>query len=165
MAITRQQKENIIEQGKKDLQESGVVLFTDYKGTSVEDLGILRGTLRGVDAKIKVIKKRLLKIILNDSGMNFDPTGLEGQVATVFAKGEISDIAGPVYGFAKAHEGFQILGGVNVRDKAEISRDTIIKIGTLPPRNVLIAQVVGSIAAPLRGLMYVLLEASRANSK
>jgi len=156
MAITRAQKENIVEEGKKDLQESGVILFTDYKGTSVSDLGILRTTLKEANAKMKVIKKRLLKIILNDSGVNFDPTGLEGQVAAVFARGDVTDIAGPIYNFAKTHEGFAILGGVNVREKVEIPLDLIIRIGTLPSREVLIAQLVGTIAAPLRGLMYVL---------
>jgi len=156
MAITRAQKENIVEEGKKDLQESGVILFTDYKGTSVSDLGVLRTTLKEANAKMKVIKKRLLKIILNDSGVNFDPTGLEGQVAAVFARGDVTDIAGPIYNFAKTHEGFAILGGVNVREKVEIPLDLIIKIGTLPSREVLIAQLVGTIAAPLRGLMYVL---------
>ena len=161
MAITREQKENIVEEGKKDLKESGVVVFTDYRGTSVAELGSLRKTLKGMDAKIRVIKKRLLKIILNESGVDFDPNDLDGQVATVFAKGDISGIAGPVYSFAKAHEGFQILGGIDAKEKVEISRETILKIGTLPPRDVLIAKVVGSIAAPLRGLMYVLIEKAK----
>jgi len=156
MAITKQQKENVIEEGKKDLGDSSLLLFTDYKGTSVEDMGELRSTLKGINAKMKVIKKRLLKIILKDSGIEFDPTSLEGQVAVVFADGDISDIAGPVYSFAKDHEGFDVLGGIDLNEKKEISRETVIKIGALPPREVLIAQVVGSIAAPLRGLMYVL---------
>jgi len=156
MAITKQQKENIVEQGKKDLQESRVVLFTDYKGTSVTELGKLRVTLQDVNARMKVIKKRLLSIILKDSGFDFDVTGLDGQVATVFAKGDVTDVAGPLYNFSKDHKGFAILGGFDMALKMEIPKERIIKIGTLPSRDVLIAQVVGSIAAPLRGLMYVL---------
>jgi len=77
------------------------------------------------------------------------------------AEGEVSDIAGTLYNFSKDHEGFEVLGGVDVKEKTEIPRETIIKIGTLPPRDVLIAQVVGSIAAPLRGLMYVLSEKAK----
>jgi len=161
MAITKQQKENIVEEGKKDLQNSGVVVFADYKGTSVGDIGALRATLKDANAKMKVIKKRLLKIILNESGIEFDPTGLSGQVAAVFAEGEISDVAGSMYTFAKEHQGFEVLDGIDVKGKKEISREAIIKIGTLPPRDVLIAQVVGSIAAPLRGLMYVLSEKAK----
>jgi len=161
MAITRQQKEEIIEQGKRDLQDSGLVLFADYKGTNVDDIGTLRATLRGANANMKVIKKRLLNIILKDSGVDFDANKLDGQVATVFAKGEMSDVAGPLYQFSKDHEGFELLGGVDINEKTEIPRETILKIGNLPPRDVLIAQVVGSIAAPLRGLMYVLSEKAK----
>jgi len=161
MAITKEQKQNIVEAGKKDLQESDLVLFTDFKGTSVDDIGQLRVSLKEVNATMKVIKKRLLKIILKDSGIDVDPTKFEGQVAAVFAKGDISDVAGPVYKFSKDHEGFEVLGGVDVKEKTEIPKDMIVKIGMLPPKETLIAQVVGSIAAPLRGLMYVLSEKAK----
>lgn len=161
MAITKVQKEEIIEAGKKDLKESGVILFADYKNTSVGEIGSLRVTLGEANAKMKVIKKRLLNIILKDSGIDFDTRNLDGQVATVFAQGEISEVAGPLYNFAKNHEGFEILAGVDVIEKKEIPKERIIKIGTLPSRDVLIAQVVGSIAAPLRGLMYVLSEKAK----
>jgi len=161
MAITKEQKEDIVEKGKKDLQESDLLLFADFKGTSVDDIGTLRTSLKEVNATMKVIKKRLLRIILKDHGIDVDPTKFEGQVAAVFAKGDISDIAGPVYKFSKEHEGFEVLGGVDVKEKIEISRDMIIKIGGLPGRETLIAQLVGTIAAPLRGLMYVLSEKAK----
>jgi len=161
MAITRQQKEAILEEGKKDFHESDILLFADYKGTTVQDIGSLRATLGSVNAKMKVIKKRLLNIILKDGGVDFDVTRLDGQVAAVFAKGEIYDVAGTLYSFAKDHEGFEVLGGVDVNEKEEIPRETIMKIGTLPGRDVLIAQAIGSIAAPLRGLMYVLNEKAK----
>jgi len=161
MAITKEQKENIVEVGKKELKESSIVLFTDYKGTNVNDIGSLRSSLRELNANMKVIKKRLVKIILNDSGIDVDPTKLEGQMATVFAKGDISDIAGPIYKFSKEHKSFEILGGIDVEKKEEIPLETIIAIGTLPSREVLLANVVGSMVAPLRGLMHILSEKSK----
>ena len=90
-----------------------------------------------------------------------DPTSMDGQVAAVFAKGDISDIAGPLYEFSKDHETFEILGGVDIEKKSELPREFIIQIGNLPPREVLLASVVGSMAAPLRGLMYVLSEKAK----
>ena len=49
------------------------------------------------------------------------------------------------------------LAGERLEEKdRRLPRETIIKIGALPPREVLLAHVVGSITAPLRGLMYVL---------
>ena len=156
MAITREQKENIVELGKKELKESKTILFADFKGTSVSEIGSLRKSLKDANAVMIVIKKRLLKIIFSESNIDVDPSKFEGQVATVFARGDISDVAGPVYKFSKEHGTVNILGGVDVQKKVEIPRETIIKIGALPPREVLLAHVVGSITAPLRGLMYVL---------
>lgn len=161
MAITRDQKENIVELGKKELKESNIVLFADFKGTNVSEIGALRKSLKDANAMMVVIKKRLLKIIFSESGIDVDPSKFEGQVATVFARGDISDVAGPVYKFSKEHTTVDILGGVDVQRKVEIPRETIIKIGALPPREVLLAHVVGSIAAPLRGLMYVLSEKAK----
>lgn len=161
MAITREQKENIIEAGKKDLKESKLLLLTDLKGVNVSDLGTLRSSLKEANATLKVIKKRLLKIILKDSGVNLDPTKLEGQMATIFARGDISDVAGPVYKFSKDHETFEIIAGIDLENKEEITREAIMKIGSLPGRSELMAQIVGSIAAPLRGLVYVLSEKSK----
>ena len=161
MAITREQKENIVELGKKELKESKAILFADFSGTSVNEIGALRKSLKDVDAMMIVIKKRLLKIIFSESNIDVDPTKFEGQVATVFARGDISDVAGPVYNFSKDHKTVEILGGVDVPGKKEIPREVIVKIGALPPREVLLAHVVGSIAAPLRGLMYVLSEKAK----
>ena len=156
MAITREQKKNIVELGKEELKNSKTVLFADFKGSSVSDIGILRKSLRDSNAMMIVIKKRLLRIIVSESNIDVDPSKFEGQVATIFSRGDISSVAGPVYRFSEEYGSLNILGGVDVEGKVEIPRETMIKIGALPPREVLLGYIVGSIAAPLRGLMYVL---------
>ena len=161
MAITRSKKEEVVKESTKEFNDSTVVLFTDFKGTSVGDLQELRRTLAEFGASYKVIKKRLLKVMFKEEGIDMDPVALEGQRGTVFGKSDISDIAGPLYKFSKDHETFQILGAVDVANKEEISKETVIAIGQLPPRDALIASVVGSIAAPIRGLLYVLNEKSK----
>jgi len=161
MAITREQKNDIVEKGKQDVKDSDILLFVDFKGTSVEEISSLRKSLREVDARLKVIKKRLLKIILGESGIKTDPTQFEGQIAAIFAHGDISDVAGPVYKFSKSHDSFEIVGGVDVSSKKDIGIDTILAIGALPSREVLLGNVVRPIEAPLRGLMYVLSEKSK----
>lgn len=156
MAITKQQKEKAIEVGKKELADSSVVLFADYKGTSVSDIGTLRRSLKDVSASMKVLKKRLLRIVLKDAGFDLDPTKFDGQVAAIFGRGTVSDVAGPLYRFSKEHEGFEVLGGLDVKEKTELSREMVIKIGSLPSREVLLGQVVGVISAPIRAFIYVL---------
>lgn len=161
MAITRKKKEEVVAKGKEDVSRSRVVLFADFKGTKVSDMRELRAKLHELGMTFRVMKKRLLGIVLKESGIAFDPTGLDGQIGVAFADNDFSEIIQPVYKFSKAHGTFRIVGGVDVEKKAEIPLDTIIAIGELPPREALLAKVVGSIAAPIRGLLYVLSEKSK----
>jgi len=161
MAISKEQKQDIIQEGASDLSESKALIFTDFTGTNVSDLGDLRAQLREDEGKFKVIKKRLLNVLLKDKKVDLDPLKFEGTLGTVFVKGGLSEAAGSLYRFAKTHEGFKLLGAYNLEKKEEVSEQTINAIGSLPPRIDLLGQVVGSIAAPIRALMYVLSEKAK----
>lgn len=162
MAITKEQKANIIHEGNANLAESNALIFTDFAGTNVNDLSQLRAELLEGGSKFKVIKKRLLKIVFKEKGIDVDPTGIEGPLGTVFVKGEISGVAGSLYRFAKTHGGFKLLGAYDLEKKESINGTTINAIGSLPSKGELLGQVVGAIAAPLRALMYILGEKSKA---
>ena len=161
MAITKIQKTDIIEKGNTDLEKANALIFTDFTGTSVSDLGELRTSLRENDSKFKVIKKRLLKIVLGSKNIDVDPVGFDGTLGTVFVKGGLSEAAGSLYRFSKTHEKFKLLGAYDVSKKELLSAADINAIGSLPPRSELLGQVVGAIAGPLRALMYILSEKSK----
>ena len=69
-------------------------------------------------------------------------------------------ITGPIYKFFKEFEkkGFKILGLYDLLEKKFSDAETVKMIGQLPPKEILLAQLVGTIAAPIRTLMYVLQE-------
>lgn len=163
MAVTKEKKKEIVETGSSELGSSKVVVFTDFKGTSVSDLVHLRSELRSLGSKFSVIKKRLLGVIFKEKKIDLDPLKYEGQLGTVFVTGEISETAGSLYRFARDHKGFKLLGAYNLEEKKEIDEETINTIGSLPPREILLAQAVGSIASPIRSLLYVLSEKSKQN--
>ncbi|MDP3953288.1 MAG: 50S ribosomal protein L10 [bacterium] len=161
MAISKDQKEQIIEKATKDLGESKALIFADFTGTNVSDFSKLRAELREAEGKFSVIKKRLLGVLFKDKKIEFDPIQLEGTVGTVFVRGGISEAAGSLYRFGKTHPGFGLLRAYDLETKEEISQEAINAIGSLPPRHELLGQVVGSIAAPIRGFMYVLSEKAK----
>lgn len=163
MAITKAKKTEILEGGKEALEQAHILLFTDFAGTKVSELRDLRKLLKEVNAKFKVIKKRLLKIALKEKGVDFDPLKFEGQVGTIFSSGEISEIIQPVYKFSKEHPNLKLIGGLNIETKEEVPFETIKMIGSLPSREILLSQLVGAMTAPLRGLMYILQEKGRSN--
>ncbi len=163
--ITKEKKTQLIEEGKKELEAAKVLLFADFEGSQVEELRELRKTLKNAGAKFKVLKKRLLRLVLQEKGIEFDPLKFEGQVGTIFSSGEISAIVQPVYKFSKEHPNFKLMGGLNVETKEEVPFETIKMIGSLPSREILLAQFLGAMTAPLRGLMYILSEKSKRSAE
>ncbi len=159
--ITKEKKVELIEQGKTGIDNAKVLLFADFEGSKVEELRELRRMLKAAGAKFQVLKKRLLRIALQNKGIEFDPLKFKGQVGTIFSGGEIAEIVQPVYKFSKDHPGFKLVGGLNVETKEEVPLETIQMIGSLPPREILLAQLMGALTAPLRGLMYILSEKSK----
>ncbi|MFH1694672.1 MAG: 50S ribosomal protein L10 [Patescibacteria group bacterium] len=161
MAITKSKKEEIVREGTGDLNEARALIFADFSGTNVSEIGNLRSELKNIGSKLRVIKKRLLRVIFEGEGINHDPLQFNEQVGTVFIKGDISETAGPLYRFSKTHEGFKLLGGYDLEKKEGIDGETINAIGSLPPKEVLLGHVLGSIVAPVRSLLYILSEKSK----
>jgi len=162
---TREQKNQQIKEGETLLKESKILFFVDFSGVGVEDLFLMRKMLRGFDAKLKVIKKKLIRIIFQKNGIDFNPEQFESQLGIIFSDRDISEIAGPVYKFYKdkdlAKKGFKILGAYDLLTKNFLEAETVIKIGQLPSREILLSQLIGVLSAPIRMLMYVLNEKSK----
>lgn len=167
---TKLQKSEELKKGKELFKKSGVLIFSDFTALSAEHMRKLRKELKAIGAELLVIKKRLLQLILKESGVDFDLTQFKSSVGTVFSPGNAEKISGPVYGFfsklnipdgkEKGMWMAHILGGYDIKAKAPIGAEQIVFIGKLPPREVLLSQLLGMLAAPLRSFMYLLQEKS-----
>jgi large subunit ribosomal protein L10 len=160
---TKEQKAEQINKGQKLFKESNILVFTDFTGTGVEDIRGLRKNLKELGAKFSVIKKKLMRIIFKKMGIDFNPEQFESQVATISSQKDILEIVGPIYKFSqeKEKQGFKILGAYDLADKKFIDSETVIKIGRLPSKEVLLGQLLGVLSAPMRMLAYVLSEKSK----
>ena len=156
MSITRAKKEEIFSEVSEKISQSRFLIFADFQGVGVSELQKLRTALKEAGANFKVIKKRILRLVLRERGFDFDPVKFEGQVGTVFGTNELEKIIAPVYHFLEDNERFKILGGLDLTSKEELSAEKIIAIGKLPSREILLAQLVGVMVAPIRKLAYVL---------
>ncbi|MDP1689479.1 MAG: 50S ribosomal protein L10 [bacterium] len=165
--LTKQQKIEKVDAGVKDVKLSKIILFGDFSRVKVSELSVLRSELRKIGAKFQVIKKRLLRIIFEKSGIDFNPEQFDSQVGTVFSDKEIHEAAQIMFKFAKGTVGgdkkerFQILGGLNVAEKKFLDAVFVKAVGALPSREVLLGQLLGTIIGPARALLYVLSEKSK----
>ena len=150
----------IIAETQDLLKNSKNLLFVNFTGTGVEDIKELKKTLRPLGATVRVVNKRLLRVSLEQSKIDFSPEQFETQLATIFSPVDISEIAGPVYKFFKSKEkkGFNIYGAYDIEGAKFLDAAMTKQIGQLPSREVLLSQVVGVLAAPISMFLYILTE-------
>lgn len=161
--LTKEQKNKQIKQGQELLKESKSVVFVDFTGAGVKDLKSLRNILKELGAKMKVFKKRLIRIAFHREKIDFNPEKFESQAGAIFSDKDISEIIPSAYKFIKnlKKKDFKILGAYDVENKSFIDEEMAIEIGQLPPREILLGQLVGVLSAPIRSFMYILNEKSK----
>ena len=136
------------------LRLSALTILTDYRGLSVSDLQRLRAELRGTNARLKVVKNTLTRIAAERVGLAAVTPLLEGPTALVCTAADPVAAAKVVTDFACTSRLLAVKGGLlegKLLPPAEVEW-----LATLPPREVLLAQVVGGLQAPLSGLVSVL---------
>jgi ribosomal protein L10 len=107
-------------------------------------------------------------------GIDMDLKQFKISVGTIFAKKGVETIAGPTFKFFSSLEipeggdksmwVSHLLGGYDVQGKSPMNGVQIVAIGKLPPREVLLAQVMGMLMSPLRSFMYLVDQKSKRSS-
>lgn len=155
MAKTREQKERDQQRLVESLDSAKLAVLTDYRGLDVSASEELRAHLRDKGINFVVAKNTLLKRAAQLSAKEI--TELEifsGPMAVAFGADEV-EAAKVIADFAKEHPELEIVGGIDEAG-AVISKEAVMALAQLPSREQLIAQVVGTVAAPLSGMVRVM---------
>lgn len=154
MAKTREQKAQELALLKEQISGKAVV-FAGYSTLTVKALDELRGKLRESGATFKVTKNTLLKKAVEESGLNNIPAEVfKVQLGIAASNQDEVDPNRIIVEFAKTNEALKILGGIV--DGKFVDESGVRQLASLPSRDELNAKVVGSINAPLSGLVNVL---------
>lgn len=168
---TKAQKEVELQKGRELLEKSAALIFADFSKTKTGDVAKLRQQLKNSNSGYFVIKKRLLNLLLKEKGIDLDARKFESQVGTIFSSKNVEEVSKPVFDFFTSIGGEtkagreesvkKILGGYDLQAKQPVEASKIVFIGKLPSREVLLAQLLGMIAASIRSFLYVLQEKSK----
>ena len=142
-------KRRVIDELREQLGRTPTLIVSEYRGLTVKEIAEIRRSLRKQDVTYRVIKNRLMKIAAADTRGTALDALLIGPTAIAFG----SDEAGTAKAVIEAVRPFKqvrITGGL-LGDRA-IDADGVIRLATLPPREVLLAQIAGAIAAPMVSL-------------
>ena len=152
--ITKSQKGEIIAELAEKFRRQKIAIFSDFRGVSVAKSQALRRLLKKENAEYKVAKKTLFDRALVETGAGVATKDMKGEIGVAFGYGDQVAPAKILSKFAKEIETFKILGGL--LDGKLLSDKQVLALARLPSREVLLAQIVGAMAAPLRGLASVL---------
>jgi large subunit ribosomal protein L10 len=153
MAISRDKKEQLVQDYVEQLNSSEAIIFTDYTGLSVAELQNLRSRIREAEGSFTVVKNTLVRRALEEVGLPLEDQMLTGPIGLGFCNQNVTGVAKAISDFSKDYDQLAIKGGLmgtKVIDEAAIK-----ELASLPSIEVLQAQLLGLINAPASRLVGV----------
>lgn len=154
MARSREEKEQIVADLMEKLSRSKALIMTDYRGLNTSQMSELRSKLRRTETGFHVIKNSLVKLAMQETGLPWVESLFDGPTAIGFCYEEVADPAKVLVDYGRENELLSMRGGLlgdQLLDAVQIA-----ELAALPSEDVLIAEVVTRISAPLVGLLNVL---------
>ncbi|MCS7201607.1 MAG: 50S ribosomal protein L10 [Dictyoglomus sp.] len=151
--MPKEEKKQKVEEIYQKLLQANSVIFTDFKGLTVADLSQLRTKLREVGAEYRVVKNTLAlrafqKYLPNKNVEEY----LRGPTAFTYCYGDPFGVLKILVDFSKDHENLKLKGGIV---EGELYNQKEIKeLANLPPKDVLLSKLIGSINNPLTRLVF-----------
>jgi large subunit ribosomal protein L10 len=149
--MNREQKAAVIEEIAAEITESAAVFAVDYRGITVMQAADLRGKLRDADATLRIVKNTLTERAADQAGADGLKAMLVGPTALTFVRGDAATAAKAVSDFARTTNLLPFKGGI--MDGQSLAAEQVSAIAKLPSRDILNAQLVNIVAAPLTGLV------------
>lgn len=145
------EKARTIEQAKEWYSKSVGVVFTDYRGLKVKEIQALRRDLRAKGGEIHVLKNTLFRIAAGDDTVNMPDDLHNGTTAVTFVYENEAEVAKSLFDYARTNKKLIVKGGFF--GGKSFTAKQVETLSQLPPRDVLIAQLIGTIVAPLTQLV------------
>jgi len=149
-------KQQVIAEIKDRFERAGSVVLVDYRGINVADVTELRKQFRTAGVEYVVLKNTLVKRALAELNIDGINALLEGPSAFAFGYEDPVAPAKVLTDFITKtkNERLSIKGGLV--DGQAIDPAGVKALADLPPKEVLIAKMMGSLNAPITGFVGVL---------
>ena len=163
MSANYENKKVVVEEIKSLAKDAKTIVLVDYKGMNVEQVTELRKEVRNAGGVYKVYKNRLMKLAFEELGINLDSSVYDGTTAVIF---DSNDVIAPTKiangGESKYNKVFKIKAGY-VEGKA-VDAAYIKQLASIPSKEVLVAQLLGMLTMPMRGLAVAIDQIAKKNA-
>lgn len=155
MAITRAKKEDLVAQYKALIEQTDAMVFTDYRGITVQQVQALRAALKESGSTYTVVKNTLFRIALEQSSKDVHPNGLlDGPNGVAFMGEDIAKSMTALKNWLKTSEVVQVKGAI--LESSVLSATETDALSELPTKEQILAKLLGMINAPASSLVRVI---------
>ena len=153
--MLREKKEKIINELTDSLSKCAIAITTDYRGISAKEMTQLRRQLHQQGVEYKVVKNTLARFAAEKVGVKELDQFLSGPMAMVIGFDDPIKPAKLINDHIKtANSILKIKGGV-LGNRILTAAD-IVNLANMPPREVLLAQLLGNLKSPIQSFHSVL---------
>ena len=151
--MERSEKERIVEDLAERLRSAETLIVADYRGLTMTQIDDLRTKLLERGARFTVVKNTLTRRAAEAAGADSLLALLEGPTAIAFLEsgGDPVAVAKALGDAARDTRVLAVRGGL--LEGKPVSADDVESLAKLPPADVLRAQVLGAITAPLTAIV------------
>jgi large subunit ribosomal protein L10 len=148
-SMLRSDKERVVAQLAQRLRDTDTLMVADYRGLSMPEIDELRSRLLEAGARFTVVKNTLTKLAAEEAGTKDVLELIDGPTAIAFLEGESDPaaVAKVMHETARAKDVLVIRGGL--LEGTLVGDEEIKRLATIPPTDVLRAQLASAVAAPL----------------
>jgi len=154
--MKKEEKGTTVAELAEDFGRASIALISEYKGMKASESDDMRRRIRAVRGEFRLTKNTLLRLAIKDTKFGSLDGHLGGPIGLILSYADPVELAKTVSSFKEFGEKFKIRGGV--LDGKPLSPAEINELASLPPREVILAQLLGLLQAPATQLVRLLNE-------
>ena len=154
MSNNFEQKKVIVAQIKEKFESAHSAVFVDYRGLTVAEVTELRNECRKAGVEYVVLKNTMIELAAKELGIEGLDSYLKGPTAVAFSHKDPASPAKILSDFIKKTKKMELKCAVI--DKQTLDAAGAQALADLPPKEVLIAKMMGSLNAPITNFVGVL---------
>ena len=149
--MLREKKGQIIDKIAGDLSRTEIIIATNYQGLTTKQMNELRQALAKAGGEYHVVKNTLTCIAANKVGKERMVDIIDGPVALAFGYGDVVSLVKALNQYIKSTGlPLKIKGGL--LEERVLTPEEVIGLATLPPKEVLISQLIAWLQVPIVSL-------------
>jgi large subunit ribosomal protein L10 len=149
-------KTALVQKMNESLGRASIALISEYRGMTAGESTEVRRRLRAVRGELRVAKNTLVKRAIKGTPYEALEANLGGQVGIIVSYQDPVELAKTFSNLRELGDKLKLRGGVI--DGKAITPEEVQALATLPPREVIMAQLLGLLQAPATHLVRLLNE-------